>query len=121
MPKPKTASEASVLRVLMLAAQDLGAKVFRNNVGKLQDRYGTWVAYGLHPGSPDLAGWMPVTITQDMVGETLAVFVGIEAKREQGGVVSDAQARFLSALTADGARAGVARNAVELAHILRKR
>jgi hypothetical protein len=109
-----------VLRVLLLAANDLGAKVFRNNVGKLQDRFGTWVAYGLHPGSPDLVGWMPVTITSEMVGTTVAVFVGIEAKREAGGVVSEPQARFLAALKADGALSGVARSAEDLAAILQR-
>ena len=117
--KPTRAlSESSILRVLLLAASDMGVRLFRNNVGRLQDRYGTWVAYGLHPGSPDLIGWQTVTITPEMVGQRVALFVGVEVKREDGERVSEDQRRFLAALTQAGAVAGVARSVADLERIL---
>lgn len=73
-------SESALLSRLLLRCSQLGARIFRNNVGKLQDARGRWVAYGLCVGSSDLIGYLPVTITQEHVGRTLAVFVAIEAK-----------------------------------------
>lgn len=47
--------------------------------------------HGAPEGFPDLAGWTSVVLTPDMVGQTLAVFTGVEVKtagvrmsREQG-------------------------------------
>lgn len=111
-------SESKLVRACLAAAPVLGARLFRNNVGKLQDRRGTWVAYGLYPGSPDLVGWMPVVVTPDMVGRTVALFVGIEAKRPDGGRVSEDQRRFLTALEQSGAVQGVVRSVAELETVL---
>lgn len=120
-------SEAAVLRTLLLYASELGAKLFRNSRGvervaqkdcKSCQRFGRVVSYGLANGAPDLVGWVPVTVTPEMVGTTVALFVGIEAKREVGGVVSEAQQRFLDALRRDGAVQGVARGADDMAAIL---
>lgn len=122
-------SEASILRVLLVAASDLGARLFRNSRGveriaqkdcKSCQRFGRVVSYGLHNGAPDLVGWLPVTVTPEMVGTKLAVFVGIEAKRETGGTVSEAQARFLAALQDAGALAGVCRSVVDLEAVLQR-
>jgi len=38
------------------------------------------IKYGLFPGSGDFIGWTQVTITPDMVGQTVAVFTSIETK-----------------------------------------
>jgi hypothetical protein len=38
------------------------------------------IKYGLFPGSGDFVGWTPVTITPEMVGQTIAVFTSIETK-----------------------------------------
>jgi hypothetical protein len=63
---------------------------------------------GLCEGSSDLIGWTPVTITPDMVGTTIAVFTAVEVKT--GRVrVTEAQTRFLDAVTAAGGIARVAR------------
>lgn len=57
-------------------------KLLRNNVGRLQDRHGNYVTYGLGNGSPDNCGWRSITITPDMVGKHIAVFVGAEVKTD---------------------------------------
>jgi hypothetical protein len=36
--------------------------------------------HGAPPGWPDLAGWRSITITPEMVGQTVAVFWGAEIK-----------------------------------------
>lgn len=73
-----------------------GVKLFRNDCGvawtsaKRPSRRGGLmildgaraVKYGLLPGSGDLIGWRSVEITPEMVGQTVAVFVSIEAKTE---------------------------------------
>jgi len=65
----------------------------------------------LVPGSADWLGWVSVEITPGMVGKRIAAFVGLEAKRPEGGVVSDDQEKFLNRLKDDGGVAGVVRNA----------
>jgi hypothetical protein len=66
------------------------------------------ISYGLCPGSPDLVGWRSVKITPPMVGETVAVFVGLEVKTP-GGRVSESQRNFLDAAKKAGAIAEVVR------------
>jgi hypothetical protein len=110
-------NETALLRSLLIRASDLGVRLFRNNVGKLQDRRGTWVAYGLHEGSPDLVGWTTIEVTPEMVGCRLAVFVGVEAKSADGRV-RPAQRAFLDALARAGAVCGVVRSTDDLETLL---
>lgn len=128
MSKPFTPmSESAVLRTLMVYASDFACRLFRNARGveriaqkdcKSCQRFGRVVSYGLANGAPDLVGWVPHVVTDADVGRTLAVFVGIEAKRKIGGVVSDEQRTFLAALARDGAVCGVARSIGDLDGIL---
>jgi hypothetical protein len=122
------AAETSVKRSLLIYASELGARLWVNVVGHhvvAQDdcrscqRFGRHVTVGLGNGSPDLVGWIPVTIGPEHIGKQLAVFVGIEAKREKGGTLSEDQRRYLAALDRDGAIAGVARSIADLEGILR--
>lgn len=83
--------------------------MFRNNVGKLETKDGRWVKFGLVEGSSDLIGWTPVEITQDMVGQHLAVFTAIECKTKRG-KPTDTQQYFIARVQADGGYAGVARS-----------
>jgi hypothetical protein len=64
---------------------------------------------GLPAGFSDLFGATPITITPDMVGQTLAVFTAIEVKAPAGRV-SMRQERFLDAVSRVGGFAGVARS-----------
>lgn len=97
-------------------------RLFRNTVGAgwvgtVTNRRGSTitlanarpVTFGLHPGSPDLMGWRSVKITPDMVGQTVAVAVGLEIKTAKGRT-SPAQENFLSAMKLMGALSGVARS-----------
>jgi hypothetical protein len=85
-------------------------RLHRNNVGSLPDpRTGRLVTFGLAPGSADLIGWRSVTITPDMVGQTVAVFVSIEVKTATGRV-SPAQHNWLAAVQAAGGLACIARS-----------
>ena len=72
---------------------------------------------GLPVGFPDLFGFVPVTITPDMVGRQVAVFAAVEVKQKHGRVSSRQQA-MLGFLQEQGALAGVARSVDDAARIL---
>lgn len=65
---------------LELSAQVPELTHYRNHAGALRDQRGKMVQFGLSPGSPDLVGYKRVKITEDMVGQEVAVFVGLEVK-----------------------------------------
>jgi hypothetical protein len=84
-------AEDAVQALVRLRASQLGWRLFRNNVGVLQDVTGRPVRYGLANDSKqmnteyksgDLIGIMPVVITPEHVGHTLGVFASVECKRE---------------------------------------
>ena len=117
--KPSTGKlEKSVRAAAEEAGAELGVRLYPNPSGVFQTRDGRWVRAGLAPGSPDLVGWLPVTITAEMVGRTVAVFTGLETKRERGGTVSDGQERFLARLERDGAITGVVRAGADVARLV---
>lgn len=82
-------NESLVQARMRIEASQLGKRLFRNNVGALQDARGTWVRYGLcnesakmnkEIKSADLIGIDPVLITQEHVGSTIGRFLSREAK-----------------------------------------
>jgi len=98
-------------------------RLLRNNVGVLRDRTGRPVAYGLGSegskplkGTSDKIGWRSVTVTPEMVGRRLAVFVAIEEK-DLAPATPD-QLRFVANVQAAGGLAGVAHSAEEARAIL---
>lgn len=75
-------------QIQALVMRELGGRpdvrVFRNQVGfgfVGEPPNHRPVTMGLHPGSGDLIGWKTVTVTPDMVGTKLAVFLSVEVKR----------------------------------------
>lgn len=116
-------SEASAKRRILLAV-GRDVRLFNNPVGNgwmgkvLRETPETVtllhprrVAFGLHAGASDLVGFRSVTITPDMVGQTVAVFAAVEVKAPGGKhPVSDEQRTFIEAVTRAGGLAGVARS-----------
>lgn len=113
-------------------------RLFRNNVGRFWGgkaerfsraglvevapgdvliRHAQLVDCGLVEGASDLVGWQAVTVTPDMVGQTVGVFVGIEVKTDTGRL-RGAQRVFLDVARQAGCRVGVARSEDEARKIL---
>ncbi len=85
--------EGEITDEILLAASNLGNRLFRQNVGRawvgklVSHKDGITILKnsrpfhaGLCKGSGDTIGFTPVTVTQDMVGTTLAVFTSVEVK-----------------------------------------
>jgi hypothetical protein len=124
-------SEADFMRRCLKRATEMGARLFRNNVGR------AWVGdeaikmpngkdvllrnarpfrSGV-PGMSDLIGWVPVTITPGMVGQTVAVYAAVETKTARGRATEEQKA-FISVVSGAGGMAGIARTDADLDKIL---
>lgn len=77
-------AEIPIMKDIMLEAPTVGARLFRNNNGTLQDRFGNYVTYGMGKGTSDLIGLVPIVVTQEMVGKTVGIFLAVEAKDPKG-------------------------------------
>lgn len=84
-------------------------RLWRNNVGQLQTKEGTYVRYGLCVGSSDLIGLQSIVVTPDMVGKRLAVLVAIETKTMKGRAREE-QVAFLNTVAQAGGLCGIARS-----------
>jgi hypothetical protein len=78
-----------------------GARMFRNNIGTLQDKNGKYVSYGLCRGSSDYIGFVTREVRQEDVGKRLAVFCAIEVKTPIGRATQE-QIDFISAVKKAG-------------------
>ncbi len=112
---PPGESEARVQSLIRLEAPAKGVRLFRNNVGVLENRDGRPVRYGLANDtkalnkelkSGDLIGWRSVTITPEHVGGRIAQFVSRECKpsgwKYRGDPHETAQDRWNLLVTLDG-------------------
>ena len=122
--------ETKLQNSVMLALSQAGCTIWRNEtaggwVGRPVHREGQLVTLanarmiqaGLCKGSSDLIGITPVTITQEMVGQTLGVFTAPEIKTPTGRTTQE-QDRFLAAVRAAGGIAGVARSVEDALELL---
>lgn len=75
---------------------------------------------GPPPGFSDLFGWREITITPDMIGQRVAVFVGVECKSETG-KARERQVAFVDAVNRSGGRAGFARSIQDARDIIEGR
>jgi hypothetical protein len=91
LPTAEGRSEGAVSNAVRLEASRKGMRLWRNNVGVLQDNNGRPVRFGLANDSPqvnkvlksgDLIGIDPVVITPGMVGSTIGRFLSVETKPE---------------------------------------
>jgi hypothetical protein len=90
---------------------------FRNQVGATHTPDGRLIRFGLCVGSSDLIGWVPLEITQDMVGQKVAVFAAVEVKKP-GGKATEDQINFIRNVTRAGGYAGIARSPEEAIAII---
>lgn len=111
------ASEQTIQQQIRLACSTGDTRLFRNNTGTLRDQHGRPVQFGLCKGAGDLLGWKRVTITPDMVGQTVAVFTSIEVKSPTGRLRPEQQ-QWLDAVQAAGGIAGVARSVEDALRIV---
>lgn len=87
--------ESAVARRILLHVTRMGGRLGRNNIGVATYPNGSVVRYGLFGrGSADYIGIMPVTVTSDMVGRKLGVFLAVETKRDKSAYVSQKQRDF---------------------------
>lgn len=123
-------NETNIVRTIMIAASKAGARLWRYNAGM------AWAGktarhadgsitirqprpfHGVVEGHSDTAGFVPVTITSDMVGQTFARAVYVEVKTDSGRV-SPQQRAFIVMARSMGALAGVARSDDDVARIIR--
>jgi len=110
-------TESRLVARLRVELSMLGARIFRNNVGMAIDRKGHTIRFGLCAGSSDLIGWVPVTITREMVGREVAVFTALECKSRTGRA-STRQKNFLAAVRAAGGIAVLARSVEDVTEII---
>ncbi len=118
----KSKPERVIQSECLLSASSKGYRLFRNNVGKawignssLVRASGTVTVEpgdvvirkarrfhaGLCEGSSDLIGWRSVTVTPDMVGQKVALFVGFECKTTRGRVTEN-QDNFVRQVNVSG-------------------
>ena len=122
-------SESNIQRRAQLALSALGLRLWRNNVAKawvgklfkpthpmnvylnegdIVLRAARPLSAGLCVGSGDLIGIKTITVTPDMVGKKIGLFVSAEAK--ENGIVSAEQKNFMSVINQMGGIAGVFRS-----------
>ena len=110
-------SEQAIQQRIRIACSTGSTRLFRNNTGTLRDQHGRPVTFGLCKGSADLIGWRTVTVTPEMVGTQVAVFLSIEVKTPTGRVRPEQQ-QWLQVVQNAGGIAGVARSVEEALRIV---
>ena len=103
--------ETDLMRAIQLAYGVGTTRLFRNNVGALEDKNGRLVRFGLGTGSSDLIG---VSMTQNGIGR----FVALEVKLP-GQKPTREQLAFIEMVKAMGGLAGVAYSVDDAGEILK--
>ena len=103
---------------IMLASSRGSARLWRNNVGALQDKEGRWVKYGIaNPGGSDLIGFRTITVLPEHVGMRIAIFTALEVKQKSGRIRPEQQV-FIDLVKSKGGIAGVVRSVEEAERLL---
>ncbi len=127
-------SEARVQQDIRLAAPLWAVDLWRNNVGAVTTDDGRHIRFGLcndsaavnkNIKSSDLIGVTQVTITPEMVGQTVGVFTSIEVKKEgwaySGTDREEAQKKWHDLVRSLGGLAGFASSVSEFMEIVKCR
>lgn len=125
--------ESEIQQAIQIAAMHFGCTLMRNNRGACQDETGRLVRYGLGHVSPkdqyhsvDLIGITKVTITPDMVGQTIGIFTAVEVKKadwNENKVLDERETKqnnFLQWVRINGGIAAFANSVDKLKLIFRK-
>jgi hypothetical protein len=110
-------TEQQIQQEIRIACGTGDTRLFRNNTGTLRDQHGRPVQFGLCKGSADLIGWTTRTVTPEMVGTQVAVFLSIEVKTPTGRLRPEQQ-QWLDVVQAAGGIAGVARSVEDALQIV---
>ncbi len=108
----------AILRNILLSCGNGLARLWRNQVGQYELADGRILRSGLCKGSSDLIGFCTVTVTEDMVGQRVAVFVALEVK-DKGRLTSE-QAQFLDVVKQAGGIAAEVRSVADAEAALRQ-
>lgn len=135
--------ESNIQRNIQIRLSKLGSKLFRVNVGQAWTGRKVFKVNrknlfkmrasvvpgdiiikeprpfksGVPKGYPDLTGFTPVIITEDMVGKTIAAFTAIEVKSEKGRATKE-QTHFIEQVGVFGGLSGFARSEIEAEEII---
>lgn len=130
------AKESNIFKACQIRASALGARLWRQNSGiswagkaTRVDKNGQYPlkigdviirnGYALRSGFPGISdggGYCMVTVTPEMVGQSLPVVLQVETKADTG--VTDEQRKFIAHVRSVGGRAGVARSAGDVDRIV---
>lgn len=98
--------ETNIQQACRLEASRLGAILWRNNIGKLEDKTGRWVTYGVcNPGGSDLIGIYK--------GRFVAMEIKLPGKKP-----TNEQENFLRIVKQNGGIAGVVRGIEDVKSLL---
>ena len=122
-------SESDLLAQIILAHSRGPVRLWRQNSGRgwagkivHQDAHKLILSpyYAIKlgpPGMSDLGGLVSVEVTESMIGQRVALYVGIEGKTPTGRMRAE-QRSFIEMVREKGGRAGVARSVEEARLIL---
>lgn len=110
-------SETATVQSVRAKLSNGPVRLFRNSTGVVQGADGRYHRFGLAVGSSDLIGWRTLTVTTDMVGSKVAVFVALEGKSETGAATQE-QTAFIATVKDAGGIAGVFRSVDEARELL---
>lgn len=87
-------------------------RLLKHNGTSVSLAYARRMQFGLlSPGAPDRIGWKTITITENMVGQTIAQFCAVELKRPDGkGRISPEQIDAINLINSVGGLAVVIDN-----------
>lgn len=131
------AKESNIFKACQIRASALGARLWRQNSGiswagkaTRVEKNGTYPlkigdviirnGYALRSGFPGISdggGYCMVTVTPDMVGQSLPVVLQVETKADGG--VTDEQRKFIAHVRSVGGRSGIARSADDVDRIVK--
>jgi hypothetical protein len=113
--KPMTENETSnEIRAVLNTGK---TRAFRNNIARINHQ-GRWINFGIPgQGGSDLIGFHTLTITPEMVGKRVAVFLAVECKSSKGKPTSE-QTAFIEYVQSAGGIAGVANSGESALNII---